>query len=356
MNRRIVIASVAVGAVVVIGAVSVRTDVLSGAADTSLQASAAPVGTETATVRRGDLSATREFNAKVSFGDPWTINAGTTGTITAQHPAGTIVNFGEQLVSVDAKPLFLARGGMPMYRELEEVDRSTQADGTRSKLMAGYDVAQLQQFLLEAGFNAGGRLKADGTFAATTTTAVKAWQKSVGLAVTGRVDNTQLVFSPEPLRIASAARVGAAFGNLEVHNATPSVLVDTSNRDRAFLPVGAAVEVEFPDGTKVAGTVAKQEQVTDEEGQKVWRTTVTVTGDIPSGVSSATVTVTEVGANDVLTVPVGALLALAEGGFAVEVSTGPDTKLVAVDVGKVLDGRAEITGNIKKGDKVVVPA
>ena len=42
------------------------------------------------------------------------------------------------------------------------------------------------------------------------------------------------------------------------------------------------------------------------------------------------------------------------GGFAVEVITGPSTELVRVDVGEILDGQAEISGDIAVGDEVVV--
>ena len=43
-------------------------------------------------------------------------------------------------------------------------------------------------------------------------------------------------------------------------------------------------------------------------------------------------------------VPVGALLALAEGGYAVEVVDGSGSEhLVGVDVGEILDGKAEIS-------------
>ena len=59
-------------------------------------------------------------------------------------------------------------------------------------------------------------------------------------------------------------------------------------------------------------------------------------------------------ADDVLIVPVAALLAPAEGGYAVEIVDGSSTHLVAVDVGAILDGRAEIDGDVAEGDTVVV--
>lgn len=71
-------------------------------------------------------------------------------------------------------------------------------------------------------------------------------------------------------------------------------------------------------------------------------------------VTTATVTVTEVVASDVLIVPVGALLALAEGGFAVEVVVAGSSELVAVEVGEVVEAQAEVAGDLHNGDSIVV--
>ena len=75
---------------------------------------------------------------------------------------------------------------------------------------------------------------------------------------------------------------------------------------------------------------------------------------------------TEVSEN-VLYVPVNALLALAEGGYALEVyegvaegstfegESGVDTTYVAVEIGVFTDGFVEVIGNIQEGQLVVVP-
>ena len=279
-----------------------------------------------------------------------------TGTITRAPTKGAVIGPGEELVRIDEQPLHLGRGTMPMYRELHLVDsRARDENGERLERLDGPDVTQLQQFLLDAGFDATGGLEADGVFGHATEQAVKAWQDAVGLPVTGRVDNTQLVFHPEGLRIAGDLRVGVSFTALQVDDAQPVVHVDTSNRDRGALPIGIDVDVELPDGVARTGRVTDQEQVTGADGSRVWRTTVAVDGELVGDVSDATVTVVEVVAEDVLTVPVGALLALAEGGFAVEVPADGTTKLVPVEVGEVLDGRAEISGELADGVEVVVP-
>ena len=61
-------------------------------------------------------------------------------------------------------------------------------------------------------------------------------------------------------------------------------------------------------------------------------------------------------AEDVLSVPVSALLALVEGGYAIEVPDGDGTRLIGVDTGMFADGLVEITGDgISEGLEVVVP-
>ena len=75
---------------------------------------------------------------------------------------------------------------------------------------------------------------------------------------------------------------------------------------------------------------------------------------------------TEISEN-VLYVPVNALLALAEGGYALEVydgelgngtfegESGVDTSYIAVEIGVFTEGFVEVVGNISEGQLVVVP-
>ncbi len=311
---------------------------------------------DTATVRRGDLTAEKEFNASISFGDEWTVTSDATGLITAQRDIGETVGFGGELIRVNNAPLTLAEGSMPMYRTLQKVDtRGRDEFGNRLKLMTGPDVEQLQRFLLDSGFDAEGKLVVDGEFGPSTERAVKAWQQDVGHPISGLVNSSQLVFSADPVRIASASRIGSRFESLTVSREAADILVDTSNRDRSALIVGGSVKIELADGTAVEGTVTKQEQVTVADGSRVWRTTIGAPRSLPTDTSTVTVGVVETVASDVFIVPVGSLLALGEGGFGVEVvDDAGQTAIVAVTVGEVLDGQAEIDGPIEVGAKVVV--
>jgi len=59
----------------------------------------------------------------------------------------------------------------------------------------------------------------------------------------------------------------------------------------------------------------------------------------------------------VLTVPVAALLALAEGGYGLEVVDGGRSSITAVETGLFADGRVEVSGSgIAAGTTVGVPS
>jgi peptidoglycan hydrolase-like protein with peptidoglycan-binding domain len=316
---------------------------------------AVSVELDTAMARLGDMTLDREFRARVSFGDRWSIPTTASGTVTQSRDESAIVAFGAELIRIDDRPVFLAEGTMPMYRELVRVDtRQRDQNGDRLELQTGDDIVQLQRFLASAGFDAEGELEVDGEFGPTTEQAVKEWQEAVGLPVTGRVDRAQLVFSETPVRVAAGLRVGSPFVEMPVTEPAPIVTVDTSNRDRSALAIGSTVQVVTGADIRHAGQVTEQQQVRADDGSTVWRTTITVDADLGDA-SEATVEAITVIAEQVLLVPVGSLLALAEGGFAVElVRLDGLPVLTTVEVGEVVDGLAEITGDIRVGDEVVV--
>jgi peptidoglycan hydrolase-like protein with peptidoglycan-binding domain len=231
-----------------------------------------------------------------------------------------------------------------MFRDLE----------LTSPRISGADVAQLQRVLVAQGFDRDGTLEVDGVFDSDTRRAVLDWQEATWQAETGRVTRSEMVFSPEPLRVSNAQRVGAVFEGLEVTNWEPAVTVDVANRDRDLLEVGTPVTIEFGDGTTVAGTVSEQISVPQDDGSTMARSTIEPDGAVPGETGQVTIAVDATLASDVMIAPVGALLALAEGGFAVEVVEGSATRLVGVELGEILDGQAEISGDLAVGDTVLV--
>jgi HlyD family secretion protein len=117
----------------------------------------------TAAVERRPLRATLVLEGSVKappavevFAPPSVADAQVIVTRAAPPPGGKVTE-GQRLVEVSGRPVFLLRGGVPMYRNLRP--------GSRGK-----DVAQLQAALARLGFASG---DAEGVFGAGTEAAVR---------------------------------------------------------------------------------------------------------------------------------------------------------------------------------------
>lgn len=143
------------------------------------------------------------------------------------------------------------------------------------------------------------------------------------------------------------------------------VTVDVDADAAADFEPGMAVEIELADDTIVAGTVEEvatsATAVVSAQGQEsdpVVQVTFTVVADGEDLLEGpVTVRVTDERIDDATVVPVRSLVALAEGGYAVEIADGAGgTSLVGVELGSFQDGMVEITnGAIRAGQDVVVP-
>ena len=134
------------------------------------------------------------------------------------------------------------------------------------------------------------------------------------------------------------------------------VTVPLAVGDQGLAAVGRSVAVTLPDDSEVDGTIAEVGSVATEGNIEV---TVAIADQAAlSGLEVAAVDVEFVSASrdDVLSVPVAALLARPEGGFAVEMVSGGTSALVAVDTGLFAAGRVEVTGDgLAEGMRVGVP-
>jgi peptidoglycan hydrolase-like protein with peptidoglycan-binding domain len=340
-------------------------------------------GRQTATVERTTLTVTEDFGATLGFAGDYAVIGGLSGLLTRTVPVGTLVEAGAWLYETDGRNrTSLMYGKRPAWRALGP------------DVSNGADVLQLEQNLKRLGYTRKG-FKVNRDWDANTTAAVKRWQRDVGLTVDGRIDLGEVVFLPEAIRI---TEIGAALGSMEGQGAP--VMTGTSPRrvisldidtdDRELFEVGKAVQVELPDGRSVAGTIASigrvAETSTDQQGGTTTSLPVTITLDDPAAAgdldqAAVAVTVVSSSRENVLAVPVNALLALREGGYAVEVvvngdgsqapsaspSTGVpsasgapdarDTHLVRVEPGLFDNGTVEVTATgLEPGDLVVVPS
>jgi peptidoglycan hydrolase-like protein with peptidoglycan-binding domain len=339
--------------------------------------------TTTAAVERKTLTVTDDFNGTLGFAGDYHVLGGLSGVLTWTVPTGTVVTAGKRLYETNGHDrTSLMYGSRPAWRTME------------SGVTNGADIFQLETNLRKLGFTRKSD-KIDGHWDARTTAAVKRWQRKAGLPVDGRVDLGEVVFLPEAIRV---TEISAALGTM-VGQGGP-VLSGTSNRrvvsldldaaDRAVFEVGKGVQVKLPDGSTVAGKIASIGRIadtsTDQQGNTTTTLPVTITLDDPTSggdldQASVTITVVRSSRENVLVVPINALLALREGGYAVEVvdgggssaaapssspslgspagsaSPGERTHLVRVVPGLFDHGNVEITATgIQPGDLVVVPS
>ena len=145
--------------------------------------------------------------------------------------------------------------------------------------------------------------------------------------------------------------------------------IDASDQD--MVSIGDSVEVELPSEDRIKATISYIDPVVTQ-GQN--GNFIEVKLDISStegfkvyDQAPVDVFVTSEVSQDVLYVPVNALIALAEGGYALEIYNGEsevgvfegvsgvDTTYVGVKIGVFADGFVEVSGNISEGMIVVVP-
>jgi peptidoglycan hydrolase-like protein with peptidoglycan-binding domain len=356
MSRRIVLplgGAALVGAVVAVAWAAAGGGAAAEGTDNSLGSAS------TATVERRDLVEHETLSGTLGYADPRSVYAAGQGVVTALRQAGATVTRGHALYWVDGDPVTLLYGSTPLWRRLDP--RSTD----------GPDIRQLERNLVALGY--GSNLDVDDDWTAATTAAVKDWQEDLGVPETGVIEPGRVVFLPGQRRIGELkTQVGAALQPgaevMETTSTSRSVSVDLDADLQSLVRVGEKVEVELPDGGSVDGRVTKIGKVAETEvdpqtGQASDPTIALTIALAPNArvgsfdEAPVDVLVTQDQANGVLAVPVSALLALAEGGYAVEaVSTGGRTQLVKVETGMFADGYVEVRGGgLRQGMMVVVP-
>ena len=289
---------------------------------------------------------------QVQFGQPViALSAAPEGTFTSVAEEGAIIVQGDVLYRVDNRPTVLLYGESPVFRTLGVGEE-------------GADVAQLQASLIDLGF-ASGDLEI-GTFDDVTLEAVVAWQLSIGAQPDGVVNHGEIVFLPGSLRVgevvASAGEIAMNGSPVVMTSASSTfVTVDLATTDQSLVDVGDLVDVGLPDEVDVQGTVTSIGTVaqTNQAGESFFEMVVTINDpEAAVGLDEAPVDVDIVSdsASNVLAVPVTALLALSEGGYAVEVVDNGSTRLIGVETGLFADGLVEVTGDsLSAGDLVAVP-
>lgn len=329
----------------------------SGPSTTAAISPAADAPVDTAKVVRRDLAETASFDGTLGYGTTSGLSApaGRAGTVTRAPVLGAVIDRGGEVWRIDGEPTVLFLGDTPLWRELS----TASSDNA--------DIAVAKRNLQALGHFDGLLFTDDDTFDAATALAVRRWQASLGVTETGTIALGAAVVAPAAVRVASVdAGVGSpAQGKvLTVTGTLQVVSVELDASKRSQLPVGEEVKVKLPGATFVAAKVTDVGRVATSDsgdnnspggGDTTPKVAITITladGTAKSDLDETPVKVQAVtaSAKGVLAVPVGALVALREGGLAVErVGKG----YVAVTAGMYADGFVEVTGSIAEGDEVV---
>ncbi len=299
------------------------------------------------TVTRQTLQQAEEFSGSLGYGESFSLPGQAAGTVTWVPDKGAVLRPGDLLYKVDERSTYWAQGDLPMYRSL----------GSGSE---GVDVEQLQQFLKDQDY-LGTDFEVDGKFGTGTRNAVKAWQGDNDLDKTGRIDASQLLYLPhETLRVATIPRIGepAVGGVIDVTAPDLFVSLEVGARKKRVFEGSPTIEVEMADGTRHPATVdtitAQQSQ--DPFGEQQYRIRLQLAAAAVVEPGEVSVEVIDILAEDALTVPARALVALVEGGYAVEVAlSSGGTEYRAVEIGEFADGWVQVAGDVAEGDTVVVP-
>jgi hypothetical protein len=276
--------------------------------------------------------------------------------------AGAVIRRGQPLYAIDGEPTLLLYGSAAAWRAFQV------------GMTPGRDVAQLNANLDALGYGHG---LAGDSFTAATGRAVEALQAARGLPPTGVLPLGSVAFASGAVRVTSvtptlgqAVQAGPV---LSVTSTRHQVAIQLDAAQQAEIKVGDDVVVTLPDNSTTPGVVSNVGKVattpsSSDQGNGGSSTPTievdvkllhaTAAGSLDQAPVSVSITTGSV--SDVLVVPVNALLALAGGGYAVEVAgAGGVHRLVGVTLGLFDDaeGLVEVSGSgLQAGQRVVVPS
>jgi hypothetical protein len=323
-------------------------------------------------VTRQDLSDQTQVPATLGYAGSYSVVNHAQGTITSLPAAGQVVTQGHVLYEVSGQPVVLLYGSTPAYRSLSE--------GALATDVTGPDVRELNADLVALGYVTSAELSpASDEFSWWTKVGVEHLQAALRLTQNGTLALGQVVFLPTAARVtAISATLGAPAGpGQPVMSATStarqvSIALDADQQSE--VAVGDHVTITLPDnqntpgvissvGTAATAPAANSPAASSSGSSPTITVLVKPTDRAATGTwdqAPVEVSITTGSVSNALVVPVDALLAQSNGGYAVEVA-GADVihRLVPVSLGLFgdADGLVQVTGSgLAAGQHVVVPA
>ena len=332
----------------------------------------------TATVSRTTLTQSALTEGTLGYQASAPVINAMTGTYTWLPAPGHTIRPGYVLYRVDDQPVFLMAGRMPAWRSFQ------------LGMTSGPDVRQLTAALIAGHFATGLLTAPSDEFTPATAIAIERWQASHGLTQTGQVPLGQIVFLPRPILVGAWQVVAG-------ENAQPGQepYLVTTDRRVVTVPVtpnmpvvhsGQSVGIILPSQAQTPGRVTSIGPPPATAGASADTSGNGASGGGASGGTGSTgaqgassvlfvmpvrpaatgtgnnvavqVSLTVQVAHGVLSAPVNALLALAGGGYGVEVVDADGRhRLVAVRTGIFDSSRVQVSGaGLGEGMNVVVPA
>lgn len=322
----------------------------------------------TVAVERTNLTETQQFNGALGYADSYQVAASgpARGTVTWLPQQGSVISRGHEIFGVNGRPVELFYGSVPLWRTLEP------------GVSDGPDVREVEHDLVALGFSSG--ITVDDHYTSATADAVKAWQDSLDLPQTGTISPGDVIIEPGQIRVSS---VSAALGSTASRILTASgisriVTVSVPVSQEQLAARGGKVTVQLPGGVTTTGHVAEVGTVAQagsqgntagvsqsyQGDQQLQNATVQVRIALDHPASAgrfdeapAVVSFTSQQVRNVLAVPVTALLAQPDGGYAVEVVTASSRRImVPVQLGMFADDKVQVSGTgLSAGQRVEVP-
>jgi len=148
-----------------------------------------PAGDTTASVTRRTLSESSTVNGTLGYGAPLELYDRLGGTFTWLPSVGAVIDRGGTLWRINDLPVVLMYGAVPAYRTLKQ------------GVSDGPDIVELNENLIDLGYDPYGAITDEESFDEATADAVKRWQKAEGLPETGEVELGRIVFAPSARRV-----------------------------------------------------------------------------------------------------------------------------------------------------------
>jgi peptidoglycan hydrolase-like protein with peptidoglycan-binding domain len=332
----------------------------SSAAAMKVQGDRASLSSAQAALSSAETSASATRSTAADYGQG--------ATFTMLPAVGQVISRGQSVFALSGRQTVLLYGSLVPSRAFV------------AGMSPGKDVQALNANLAALGYGGGSSGEA---FSTATEAAIRAFQSARGMTATGELMLGSVVFEPGAVRVTSVTpELGASATPgpvLAISSTRPQVTIALSAAQQSSVKVGDRVSITLPNQQTTpgvissVGTVAKAPasnegngggggQESGEEGGPTVE--VDVTPSEPRAIghldeSPAEVSITTASVPETLCVPVDALLALAGGGYALEVAEGAARHLEAVTLGLFDDaeGLVQVSGeSLHEGQRVVVPS